>query len=130
MTNPTSQVACFPGSTDARISIAFEENRPASREAWPDRRPGTLVTFVQATLAGVKNQAFDAAMGAAGEVVKPTQPQNIRGQKVMNGNRYCVIDLGDKTILDTIKVLDICAAAGLGTAGEIPGAGVALAHIP
>ena len=58
-------------------------------------------------LAGVKNEAFDAAIGAFGEVVKPTQPQNIRGQKVMNGNRYCVVDPGDKTIPGTIKVLDI-----------------------
>ena len=104
---PTSHVAWFPGSTDAGISVAFEENRTASREARSDRRPGTLVTFVQATLAGVKNEAFDAAMGAFGEVVKPTQPQNIRGQKVMNGNRYCVVDPGDKTIPGTIKVLDI-----------------------
>ena len=108
--DPTSHVAWFPGSTDAGISVAFEENRPASREARSDRRPGTLVTFVQATLgalAGIKNEAFDAAMGAFGEVVKPTQPQNIRGQKVMNGNRYCVVDRGDKTIPGTIKVLDI-----------------------
>ena len=108
--DPTSHVAWFPGSTDAGISVAFEENRPASREARSDRRPGTLVTFVQATLgalAGVKNEAFDAAMGAFGEVVKPTQPQNIRGQKVMNGNRYCVVDPGDKTIPGTIEVLDI-----------------------
>ena len=108
--DPTSYVAWFPGSTDAGISVAFEENRPASREARSDRRPGTLVTFVQATLgalAGVKNEAFDTAIGAFGEVVKPTQPQNIRGQKVMNGNRYCVVDPGDKTIPGTIKVLDI-----------------------
>ena len=108
--DPTSQVEWFPGSTDASISIAFKENQTASREARSDRRPSTFVTFVQATLgalAGVKNKAFDMAMGAFGEVVKPTQPRNIRGQKVMNGNRYCVVDPGDNTIPDTIKVLDI-----------------------
>ena len=106
VTDPTSHVAWFPGSMDAGISIAFEENRPTSRESRPDRWPGTLVTSVQATLAGVKNEAFDAAMGASGEVVKPTHPQNICGQKGMNGKRYCVVDLGDKTIPGT-KVLDI-----------------------
>ena len=65
VTDPTSHVAWFPGSTDAGISVAFEENRPASRGARHDRRPGTLVTFLQATLgalAGVKNGAFDVAM--------------------------------------------------------------------
>ena len=80
--DPTSFVAWFSGSTDAGISVAFEENRPKSREERPDRRLGTLVTFVQATLgalAGVRNEAFDEAMGAFGEVVKPTQSQNIRG---------------------------------------------------
>ena len=39
--DPTSYVARFPGSTDAGISVAFEKNRPASREARSDRRPGT-----------------------------------------------------------------------------------------
>ena len=42
-------MAWFPRSTDIGISVVFEENRPVSRAAQPDRQPGKLVTFVQAT---------------------------------------------------------------------------------
>ena len=104
--------ASFQGLDGSAINVGYTEHiRSSTGGGYPsNRRSGTLVTFVQATvgdLADATNEAFDEAIGAFGTVVKPTQSQNFRGSNVMNGNRYCVVDAGEKTIPGTIMVLNI-----------------------
>ena len=73
------------------------------------RRDGLLVTFRNANLGthqSIPNEYFDKVMGNIGEVVKPTMFLRTRNTSTFNGNRFCVIDAGDKVVPATIMVMN------------------------
>ena len=73
------------------------------------RRDGILVTFRNANLgsnATIPNEHFDKVMSNLGEVVKPTMFQRTRNTTTFNGNRYCVVDVGEKVVPATIMVMN------------------------
>ena len=110
--DPKECVAKF-GRGDGLISVPLAEYSPRSPmgAGGDNRRKGTLVTFVEAgirTNKTIRNEDFDEAMVQYGEVVKPTMLQFHENSSMLNGNRYCVVDTGDKVVLGTVVV---CHAA-------------------
>ena len=116
--DPTACVAKFGGG-DGLISVPLAQYSPRSPmgAGGPNRRSGTLVTFVEAGIGAnkvIRNEDFDEAMAQYGEVVKPTIMQYHKNSTILNGNRYCVVDTGDKVVPGTVVV---CHAA---THGKVP----------
>ena len=110
--DPTACVAKFGGG-DGLISVPLVQYSPRSPmgAGGPNRRSGTLVTFVEAGIGTnkvIRNEDFDEAMAQYGEVVKPTMMQYHKNSTILNGNRYCVVDTGDKVVPGTVVV---CHAA-------------------
>ena len=110
--DPKECVAKF-GRGDGIISVPLAEYSPRSPmgAGGDNRRKGTLVTFVEAGIGpnkSIGNEDFDEAMAQYGEVVKPTMLQFHKNSRMLNGNRYCVVDTGDKVVPGTVVV---CHAA-------------------
>ena len=63
-----------------------------------NRKIGTLVTFVQEAMRDnqhPRSEDFDKEMSKYGEVVKPTVHRYYEGTQMRNGNRFCVVDVGE-----------------------------------
>ena len=95
-------------SGDVAVSIL-----PVARVSAPsgagNRQQGVLVTFVNAAIephASIPNADFDKAVSEFGEVIKPTMYQNTRNTSVLNGNRYCVVKVGERPIPGTVVVFN------------------------
>ena len=74
-----------------------------------NRKVGTLVTFAQAAMGDnkyIQSEEIDKVMAKFGEVVKPTIHQYHKGTQMLNGNRFCVVDVGNTTIPSAITVLN------------------------
>ena len=87
--------------TVALTDNTYVANSPSAR--WK----GTLITSNAASgpNSTIPNDTFDKEISKFGELIKQTALQNHRGSNILNRNRYCVIDLGDKVIPWTISVL-------------------------
>ena len=106
--DPTACVVKFGGG-DGLISIPLVVYSPRSPmgAGGSNCKTGTLVTFVEAAIGTnkiIRNEAFDETMAQYGEVVKPTMLQFHKNSTILNGNRYCVVDTGDKVVPGTVVV--------------------------
>ena len=72
------------------------------------RQEGTLVTLLNARLGAARvlqNRSFDEALSDYGTIVKPTEWQNHKGTRMLNGNRYLVMNAHEGGSLpDSVKV--------------------------
>ena len=94
---------------DDYIEVPLTPRRFEMRVGTGPNWGGLLVTFLKANagaMASAANEEFDKAISAYGEILKPTSCQNHRGTTVMNGNRYCVLAPGEKTVPSTIVVFN------------------------
>ena len=70
-----------------------------------NRKVGTLVTFAQAAMGDskfIQSEEIDKVMAKFGEVVNPTIHQYHKGTQMLNGDRFCVVDVGNTLIPSTI----------------------------
>ena len=108
LSTPISDLATCRANFRENIAMSVSDYTPRfSGKGNPAQKKGTLVTFVEAAIGThrkLRNQDFDKALAPWGELVKPTSLQNQRGTTSPNGNRFCVIDPGDKVIPGTIRV--------------------------
>ena len=96
------------GGTEV-VSVPVSQDHDATPSSSFNSRKGTLVTFSQAAVGQtsyISNDTLDAEIAKHGELIKQTALQNHKGTKTLNGNKYCVIDPGDKEIPGTISVLN------------------------
>ena len=75
-----------------------------------NRKIGMLVTFVQAAMGDnqhLRSEDFVKEMSKYAEVVKPTVHQYHKGTQMLNGNRFCVVDVGKTPIPSTVAILSL-----------------------
>ena len=54
-----------------------------------------------------RSEDFDKEITKYGEVVKPTVHQYHKGTQMLNGNRFCVVDVGKTPVPSTITILSL-----------------------
>ena len=108
LSTPISDLATCRVTFGENISVSVSDYTPRfSGKGNPAQKRGTLVTFVEAAIGThrtLRNEDFDKALAPWGELLKPTSLQNHQGTTSPNGNRFCVIDPGDKVIIGRIRV--------------------------
>ena len=75
-----------------------------------NRKTVTLVTFVQEAMGEnqhLRSEDFDKEMARYGEVMKPTVHQYHKGTQMLNGNRFCFVDVGKTPVPSTITILSL-----------------------
>ena len=108
LTQPINNIGALKVTLGEGIEVPVTEFIPFNPAN--NRKTGTLVTFVQAAMGEnqhLRSEDFDKEMAKYREVVKPTVHQYHKGTQMLNGNRFCVVDVGKTPVPSNITILSL-----------------------
>ena len=108
LTQPINNIGALKVTLGEGIEVPVMEFIPF--DPANNRKTGTLVTFVQAAMGEnqhLRSEDFDKEMVKYGEVVKPSVHQYHKGTQMLNGNRFCVVDVGKTPVPSNITILSL-----------------------
>ena len=108
LAEPITNIGALKVTLEEGIEVPVTEFIPFNQAN--NRKIGTLVTFAQAAMGEnqhLRSEDFDKEMAKYGEVVKPTVHQYHKGTQMLNGNRFCVVDVGKTPVPSTITILSL-----------------------